>query len=50
MRVEVGTSVRMLYIEMGDPTTGAYRAYFHVRRDGPQLVLINDGFHIHLRA
>jgi hypothetical protein len=48
--VEVGTLNGQLYIEMGDPIAAAYRAYYCVRREASQPVLINDGFHIHARG
>jgi hypothetical protein len=49
-KVEVGASAGKLYIEMGDPITAAYRAHYYVRRAKSQLVLVNDGFHVHLRV
>lgn len=48
--VEVGASGGKLYIELGDPAAAAYRAHYYVLRAAEQLALINDGFHIHLRA
>ena len=48
--VEVGVLDGQLYIEMGDPIAAAYRAHYCVRREGAQLVLMNDGFHIHVRG
>jgi hypothetical protein len=49
-KVEVGASAGKLYIELGDPVAAAYRAYYYVRRAEAQLVLANDGFHVHLRG
>lgn len=48
-RVEIGALRGMLYIEMGAPTAG-YRAHYYLRRAGGDIVLINDGFHIYVRA
>lgn len=45
-RVEIGASAGQLYIELGDPTAAAYRAYYYVRRAAQRLVTFNDGFHI----
>ena len=45
-KVEVGATGRRLYLEMGDPAGGTYRAYYYVRRASEKLVLVNDGFHI----
>jgi hypothetical protein len=49
-QVEVGASGGRLYIEMGDPVTASYRAYYYVRRVAERLVMVNDGFHILLRC
>lgn len=48
--VEVGVLDGQLYIEMGDAITAAYRAYCYVRRVRTELVLVNDGLHIHARG
>jgi hypothetical protein len=47
--VEVGSLRGMLYIEMGDPVGATYHAHYYVRRVAEHLMLVNDGFHIHLR-
>jgi hypothetical protein len=49
-QVEVGVYRGRLYVEMGNSMTAAYRAYYYVRRVGTQLVLLNDGFRIHLES
>jgi hypothetical protein len=48
-KVEVGALDGMLYLEMGDPATAAYRAYYYVCRAAGRITLRNEGFHIHLR-
>jgi hypothetical protein len=48
-KVEVGASGGRLYIEMGDPFA-AYRGHYYLYRKEAATVLLNDGFHIHVRA
>jgi hypothetical protein len=48
-KVEVGASGGKLYIEMGNPATLAYRAYYYVRRTATTIVICIDGFHILFR-
>jgi len=49
-KVEVGASDGRLYIELGDPVAATYRGYYYVYGRKAAIVLLNDGFHIHLRA
>jgi hypothetical protein len=49
-QVEVGASRGKLYIEMGDPVAATYRGHYYVCLAALHLVVINDGFHIPLRA
>jgi len=49
-QVELGSFGDALYIEMGEPAGFSYRASHFIRREGADLVLVNLGFHIHLRS
>ena len=49
-KVEVGASDGKLYIELGDPVAAAYCGYYYVSCRRATIVLLNDGFCIHLRA
>jgi len=48
-KVEVGASDGKLYFEMSD-SAAAYRAHFFLYRKNSDIVLLNDGLHIHVRA
>jgi hypothetical protein len=48
--VDVGASDGRLYLELGDPLAAAYCGYYYVYGRKAAVVLLNDGFHIHLRA
>jgi hypothetical protein len=47
--VEIGASNGQLYVELGDPTA-AYRGHYYLFCRKAAVVLLNDGFHIFLRA
>jgi hypothetical protein len=47
--VEIGASNGRLYVELGNPTA-AYRGHFYLFCRKAAIVLLNDGFHIPLRA
>jgi len=49
-KVEVGASDGRLYIELGDPVAATYCGYYYVYCRKAAVVLLNDGFCIHLRA
>jgi hypothetical protein len=48
--VEVGASDGRLYLELGDPVAAMYRGYYYLYGRRAAIVLLNDGFCIHLRA
>ena len=48
--MEVGASDGRLYLELGDPVAAAYCGYYYVYGKKAAVVLLNDGFRIHLRA
>lgn len=49
-KVEVGASDGQLYIELSDPVAARYRGYYYLYCRKAAIVLLNDGFHIHLQA
>jgi hypothetical protein len=48
--VQVGASDGRLYIELGDPPAASYRGHYYLFCRKAAVVLLNDGFHILLRA
>ncbi len=49
-QVQVGASDGRLYLELGDPLAHAYCGYYYLYGRGAVIVLLNDGFRIHLQA
>ena len=49
-KCEVGASGGRLHIEMRDPVAATYSGYYYLYYRKPAIVLLNDGFRIHVRA
>ena len=49
-KIEVGASGGRLYIEMRDPVAATYCGYYYLYYRKPAVVLLSDGFHIHVQA
>ena len=49
-KVEIGASHGRLYLELADPLTAAYCGYYYVFGRKAAVILLNDGFRIHLRT